>query len=359
MQDFTVIRTKDSEPWHTVLSGLPAGRKSVYDTPEYLRVFEKIHGFQGGLFSCEDNDTGEYAAYPHLLRGFDSLDDVAGIDRRNISDCDYRDVVSTWYYGGAKGKPGNRFFQAFHEYCRERKVVTEFVRIDPYTVDPRNYPDAEYNRDVVWVDLTDPSITYKHRCRKAIKQAVSSGVRVLRVDDDSVIDEFAEMYATDMKQKNASPFYRFSREFFRTLFESLGEHATLFVAYKDDRMIAGTVLLHRYRIASEYLRGSRREYLDFRPNNLLVHTQIEWARENGYTIYDLGGGMRSGEDSEADSLLMFKKSFSNLTKPFHVWKKVHDEKTYSTLTEMRGRHPLPIVRESFFPSYREGLGEIG
>lgn len=70
----------------------------------------------------------------------------------------------------------------------------------------------------------------------------------------------------------------------------LRENRRMFVAKHEGKVIAGSYFRMAEKGVVEYAaNNSNPEFLKFRPNDLLVWRSIEWACENDYTKYSMGG----------------------------------------------------------------------
>lgn len=98
-----------------------------------------------------------------------------------------------------------------------------------------------------------------------------------------------------------------------------------------------------------HLSGSRREYQNIAPMNLLLFEAARWACRNGYRTLHMGGGV----GSRHDGLYAFKKSFHRGDDAeFHIAKKIFDEETYKKLINIRMQEKEFHQDTNFFPAYR-------
>ena len=80
-----------------------------------------------------------------------------------------------------------------------------------------------------------------------------------------------------------------SAAYFRSLLACLGDNARLYMAYHDDRPIAGTIAI-RFAGKVWYLYGaSSNEGRNLMPNYLLQWEMIRWALDSGCFLYDFRG----------------------------------------------------------------------
>lgn len=100
-------------------------------------------------------------------------------------------------------------------------------------------------------------------------------------------------------------------EYFETMLDALGEHARLYMAFWQEKPIAGTLAIH-YGNKVWYLYGaSSNQYRNVMPNYQLQWEMIRWALETKCDIYDFRGV--SGDltpDNPLYGLYLFKKGFS-------------------------------------------------
>jgi lipid II:glycine glycyltransferase (peptidoglycan interpeptide bridge formation enzyme) len=92
-------------------------------------------------------------------------------------------------------------------------------------------------------------------------------------------------------------------------------------------------------------------YFSLSPNNLLLYEVIQFAKEKGCKIFNLGGGYEQN-----DSLFRFKSSFSSSFTDFFTFTKIHDSRIYKILCQTRDRFDYlnnnEIKRTGYFPEYR-------
>ncbi len=102
-----------------------------------------------------------------------------------------------------------------------------------------------------------------------------------------------------------------SKEYFESILDSLGSDARLYMAFWQDKPIAGTLAIH-FGNKVWYLYGaSSNQYRNVMPNYQLQWEMIKWAVETGCDIYDFRGV--SGDltpDNPLYGLYLFKKGFS-------------------------------------------------
>ena len=90
----------------------------------------------------------------------------------------------------------------------------------------------------------------------------------------------------------------------------------------QDETVASAIFMAYNNYFHYHLAGSKKEYLKFAPNNLLLWEAIKYANEKGHKIFHFGGGLTNNTE---DNLFKFKSSFSKKYLNFYIGKRVHNE----------------------------------
>lgn len=149
--------------------------------------------------------------------------------------------------------------------------------------------------------------SFEQKTRYNIRLAARKGVQV-RLDDGSALHDFYNIMLETGVRDN---FVIRTEAYFKRLMDCLGDSARLYMAYKDDQPIAGTLAIG-YGNKVWYLYGaSSNEHRNLMPNYLLQFEMIKWAVERGAEIYDFRGV--SGDvtpENPLYGLYRFKKGFN-------------------------------------------------
>jgi len=214
--------------------------------------------------------------------------------------------------------------------------------------------DLQFNREIVYVDLTWPierlwSDSYNHACRKNISRAQRETVRVVTAESDKDVEEFYRIYLHTMQRNQASGRYFFSLDYFLDFFRLLPQHARFALALFQDKIVAGTLYLHDDANIYSYLGGADHAFQHVRPTNAIVHEIIQWGKGLGKRRLILGSGYQPN-----DGISRFKAGFSPLRTEFYVYKRIHRDDIYSSLSEQWRAHFGPSAKPGgYFPAYRE------
>lgn len=148
--------------------------------------------------------------------------------------------------------------------------------------------------------------SFHQKWRYNIRLATKKGVEV-RICGKEMVPDFARiMVETGLRDNFATR----PPEYFAAMLDNLGEHCRLYMAFYEDKPIAGTLAI-RYGDKVWYLYGaSSNEYRNLMPNYLLQWRMMQWAVESGSRVYDFRGVSGDvSEDNPHYGLYRFKQGF--------------------------------------------------
>jgi len=130
----------------------------------------------------------------------------------------------------------------------------------------------------------DPLPGFRHAAVKAIRKARANGVRV---ETNDAVDDFYPILKANRDALGVVPTH--SAEEIRWLLKHLPDDIKLFMAYKDDVAIAGSLVFRVNRRAIlDFYWAHLSEYQALRPVSLLVYEITRWAARNGHRWFDFG-----------------------------------------------------------------------
>jgi lipid II:glycine glycyltransferase (peptidoglycan interpeptide bridge formation enzyme) len=333
--------------------------KGIYHSPEYIKAFEDHYQSSAELFLFKvDNDNFIY--YPYFKRSLKYLpfDKSCRYDFVNSYD-----IVSSWYYGGPLVHFHNRenidklvssFHTAFSQYCRESRIVSEFIRFDPNLENHSYFENVlpmVSNRQTVYVNLMqsveDIWNNFQGRARTAIRKAQKMGINV-RVSDKCPedIESFYKIYNAEMERKRAPSHYRFNLAFFQNLIDEISDNIELVYAELDGAMFSSGLFVYdnKHHIAHYFLMATQNEYQQYQANNLILYETMLHFKNRNFSTFDLQGGR--------EGVYKFKTSFSKKERAtFFTSGIIHDVPAYDELVECT-KLVSDIHNENFFPLYR-------
>ena len=178
-------------------------------------------------------------------------------------------------------------------YCKYKESFTHLLKTH-----------ADY--DVIWAG-------YKKSIRKAVRKAQKSGVSVYESDREVDLEAFYEIYLATQKRVMSVPK---PLSLMRFLFQS--GLAKLVVAKHGGLIIAGVLYLYFNRTVTPWCGGSVPEFLEYRPNNAILHHIIKWACSEGYAWVDLGAS-----PPENPGLINYKEQYRAKRFDYSSYLKVH------------------------------------
>jgi serine/alanine adding enzyme len=334
-----ILSLADKDEWHNYLSMIYA--EDIYFSPEYLHVNEFIIDGKAECFIYKDSNC--VILYPYL--------------RRSINKSIFYDLSSGYGFGGYIGWPRNKgiteFRNAFHQYCIDHNIVSEFIRFHPFfynhSLTNQENEVIENYQPIVYSDFRQNNFDMKKMINKEvwkkIKRAEKKSIEVSEDDQDITYQEFYRLYSETMKRLQARKFYFFNQDFFQAIRKEMASSSILFTARYQGAMVGGLWILFGKTFSYNFLSCSDANYAHLGINDLLQWKGLEWAYLSGKQKHLLGGG-RKGEDS----LFRFKAKFSPDRQNYYLGKIIHLSGTYAKLCE----------RMNDFDSVeREQLGPMG
>lgn len=341
-------------------------RKHEWD--EIVKSFEKydVYYLSGYVKAFELHGDGEpLLLYFHSghLRGINVVmkRDVASDKRFSdlISKGKCFDLATPYGYGGwhfegdQTGENAAKFEQEYLTWCRDNKIVSEFVRFHPVLENSvginSNFYDVIFLGKTVAVRLDDDDAIWERfssKNRGHIRVAIKEGVTVRTETSKEAFDVFQRIYATTMDHDDASSYYYFDTHFFESIRNDLAGNYTLFTAYLGEQPIASAIMIYAGNYMNYHLSGQLFEFRRYAGTNMILYEAAKWGRARGYDWLHLGGGLGAKEGPLYD----FKKSFykKGEDKSFCIGKKIIDPDVYQHLVNLRGEE----LSEDFFPKYR-------
>jgi lipid II:glycine glycyltransferase (peptidoglycan interpeptide bridge formation enzyme) len=161
--------------------------------------------------------------------------------------------------------------------------------LEQYHFQPSFY--ANHARATIILDLRpgldDVLKQMRRKTRQYIRLASQRGV-VAREGKAEDLPAFYDLIKTTAQRASFSPrAYNHYKLEWQTFKET--NQAILFLAYHDDRLLAGRMIFRFGNHAAEFYAGSIDEYTELHPNYLLAWEAIKWAKAQGCESYDLWG----------------------------------------------------------------------
>jgi len=328
------------EAWDGVLT--ERGLTDVFLRHGYLRASAILDEGDPTLLLLR-SEGGSGVVFPLLVR------EVPG-------EPELHDAITPYGFGGPIGfgdrPPWEDFHVAYERWCAEQAVITTFVRFHPLYA---NAAAASPSMDLVplsgvvgWrlepdADLM-AGINSKHR--RKIRAAERAGLTFVRDEEPGGGERLAtlrRLYEETMVRNGASSYYFFPDAYWEILRTELGPAQFVAEVLGPDGDVMATALCFaaapwahcHIQASSEAGRGASATFL-------LFSELARSLQEQGYRIFNIGGGVGGADDG----LLRFKLGFDHDgLLPVAVGKRIHDPVAYERLTGRRDT-------DGFFPAYR-------
>lgn len=249
-----------------------------------------------------------------------------------ISD-DFFDLETVYGYGGFLTNSEDEVFLAraleeYGLYCQQNNIIAEFVRYHPFQNASKTiktwFDFFAKDRDTVVIDLScskeERWASYGKKTRNILRRC--SEQLVFKESKD--ISAFLDLYYQTMKKNTAADFYFFKEDYFHDLIAL--DNVKLYEVYSDDMVISTGFFMFGNEIAHYHLSGNNSDFSKLNGNYFLLDSVCDVMKtEYGLKFFHLGGGRTNSED---DSLLRFKKKFSENTLSFCIAGKVHNQMVY-------------------------------
>lgn len=343
------VNVNNPKEWNDIIRSFPS--YDVYYLPQYGKLSETLDDGEYKLILFESSNGR--IINPFIKRHVPWL----------INNEQYFDIITPYGYGGPiiieatdRESLKNEYSQAFGEYCRENKIVSEFIRFHPIF---ENYKDVDDSYDVVYSrhtvgtnlrDYDDPvQAEFAKHLRRDNRRALEKGVAVSLIPSPEGLSTFRRLYEETMDRNHAEAMYYFSDSYYQILENDLRPYVLETQLHYKNEVIASELYFTAGDILHAHLLGSNEKMLELEAGGLLEATVAKWGKEHGYRYIHHGGGRTSDPD---DSLFRYKKKFGKNTEfEFYIGKKVWNKEVYEALVGKRLEEGE--VRDgNFFPGYR-------
>lgn len=358
MSNFIVLGSSSSAEWDAYLNQMYV--QDVYFSSGFFRLFEDDSYQRAELFVYSQGD--QLIIYPYLLRSISHLPAVIKLGLEGI----WYDISTPYGYGGPISNlpPGaerrelyRKFGEVFTDYCREKRIMTEFVRFHPLIGNASEYQTGlttELNRNTAYIDLTVGSESeliqnYCNNHKRNIRKIKSMPFTIRNSNLKERIEPFTELYYGTLDDLQADSFYYFPIQFIADTCRLLEGRVELFEVMDGEITVAACIIIHERPWMHYHLCGWNRAYQQWSPTKLLIHTAAVWGMENGFERFHLGGGYKGN-----DELFLFKHKFATQLEPldYYLGKRIFFPELYDRMISFYDTE----VAGNYFPLYRHPAG---
>jgi serine/alanine adding enzyme len=305
--------------WEVFVQDHPDG--NVFQSPDMVRFYETTEEYKPvTLFAVDKDGRISGVMVAHIISD-------GGFLRKRLTS---RAIVT----GGPLVKTGNEFCAdaLIMEMTRKVNGEVNYIQIrnlnstaDVSVSFKRHGYTYEDHLDIL-IDLTKTLETLKAELhparRKQIDRAVRRGVEIdipENPDPETLNSCYSILSSVYGKAGLPMP----STAFFKEAFGILGKRNRLkvFLAMHNGKIIGFRYALVYRDVIYDWFAGSRPEYNDKYPNDILPWSIIQWGREHGFKIFDFGGAGHPAEKyGVRDYKLKFGGSTVNFGRYLHIFR---------------------------------------
>lgn len=313
-----------AEKWNNYLEEFSENQKDIYYFEEYVKLYET--GDAKALCAvCQEEE--KIMLFPFLRKAIDG----------------WYDFETAYGYGGPISNTGDQSWN--HAALNEMKALFErekyicgFVRFHTLMNNAEMCKDnieVLFDRNTVSIqtDRSEEEIWNNQiisKNRNMIRKAEKNELVYKAEYDFASMKEFMGLYNATMERLGAEDFYFFDEKYFASFTEQFKGKAFLGTIRKGEELICGAIFMYSGVYGHYHLEGSNHEYSKLAANNLLLWKTALELHDLGVKEFHLGGGYNSDPDN---SLLKFKKSFSNNLKDFCIGKWIFNQEQYDKIKQ--------------------------
>lgn len=125
--------------------------------------------------------------------------------------------------------------------------------------------------------------------RRNISKAIRHGIEVFQATTDEDADAYYSVYSGWRKSKRKIIRSDLSNAVAREIQQLSATYRRFLASFRGKIVAATTVRFHKGGLIEYASNCSLDEFIEYRPNDLILWRTIEWACEQGFTKYSLGG----------------------------------------------------------------------
>ncbi|NNE31063.1 MAG: peptidoglycan bridge formation glycyltransferase FemA/FemB family protein [Winogradskyella sp.] len=290
---------------------------------------------------------------------------------RGIKGSDYKDATSVYGYCGVLINDEipmhqiDEFTEELNTFFISNKIISVFSRLHPFIENQAlilgNMGRIINPGKVVYINLNEPIEVQRAKFSRRLKTYLNKSRKscdVILGNIEEHLEVFIDLYNENMDRVEADDSYYFPSDYYKKLLSSTDFETDMLLCIHNETnaVIGGALFIKKGEIVQYHLSGYNGDYEDLNPIKLILDEMRIKATNEGYKLFNLGGGRGSQEDS----LFKFKSTFSKTFKPFNLWKYIVDESSYKALVEQQGGASSTddLYDADFFPAYRKKIKMI-
>lgn len=303
-RNFTVTYLINREQWSHFVINHPEG--NIFQTPEMYNVYKRTKNYEPIAIAVLD-ESGQILALTlaFIMKEFESP--LGIFTARAIMQ------GGPLWVNNDEGKEAVRILMLNYDKIMKRKAIYTQIRniweiskindlfneIDYKYEDHLNYLiDLKMTEEDLWASLS------KSR-KRGIRHAIKNNITVEEMNEKKMIPILYEIFEETHKRIRVPPV---DISIFYAVYDILYHKnmAKFFLVKHNNEYIGGRIVLLYKKSVYAWYRGSKPEFMNLYPNDLIGWDTIERFHKYGYHILDLGG---AGKPGVKYGVRDFKKQF--------------------------------------------------
>lgn len=191
--------------------------------------------------------------------------------------------------------------------------------------------DLSQSENILWEQIHS-------KRRNEIKKAIKSGVFVSKLTDDYLIESYSILKEVYNRVKLPLPSILFFRNALQKSTVNMG--MIIYGVFFTDKLIGVMLTLQYKDTVFDFFAGSKSEYYDKHPNDILPWEVFKLCKKEGKTIFDFGG---AGKPNVPYGVRDYKKQFGGKLVNYGRYTLIHNplkmklaEKGFKLLQNLKG-----------------------
>lgn len=272
---------------------------------------------------------------------------------------EYFDITTPYGYGGPviteqrnNQKLLKGFFEAFHTYCLEQNIISEFVRFHLFESEGvRKHFMGQIERigPHVVKDLTVPlNKDMSKDILRSINKFNKLGLEISIDETGEKYKDFLFIYNEMLKRNDATNYYYYNDSFFEKMHETMKGQFVYANAKLNGQTVASRLTLYGSEYSFGFLGASLKDFFYTRATPVVDYHILKYLKNNGCQYFSFGGGYNNN-----DGIYQYKKKFNKgEDKQYFLGKKIHQKDIYDQLVMMHYSKSPFNLNSNFFPHYR-------
>jgi serine/alanine adding enzyme len=282
-----------------------SGDISVFQTKYFLDLYNATKGLEGIMFVCKNDGIITGVLLVQVQDYFSSLPGF--LTRRAI-------IIGGPYTSDGESESVKVLLREYKAYIGKKVIYTQVRRLYQNGIDNNIFTESGYtyyDHLNFIVSLTEgEEVCWKNMYpkRRNVRKAIKAGVEFTEIDYDRDMDTAYDILENIYKRaKLPLP----EKDYFQKALELMGGEGIfkIFGAYLKSNLIGVMFALCYKDIIYEWYTGSYHEFLNVRPNDIIIWETIRYGIKNGFRVFDFGG---AGNPNKEYGVRDHKKKFGGI-----------------------------------------------